>query len=165
MPSSTNLVTEVFNYQGTYPCPVCRLGQIKSLPLIDAMACDSCRHIFTVSLEKQRLFMADRQPAQIWRWNGRTWVGAHTEGVELGWNYLLIASAFVLLPPTLVWLQAYFLLETSSKSESWLPAVWTFLTFLSHLGIIGCAVVGFYQFSIGTSLRVMRQHLFKLRSG
>ncbi len=160
MPSSTNLVTD-FNYDGTYPCPVCRLGQIKALPLMDAMACDSCRHIFTASLEKQRLFMADRQPSLIWCWNGRTWVGAHTLGVEVGWGYLLIAVAFVLLPPTLFALSTYFLLETPGTSKSWLPAVWTGLIFLSHLGIIGFAVVGFYQFSIRTYLRVIRHRLFE----
>ena len=164
MLSSTKLVTD-FNFDGTYPCPICRLGHIKVLPLMDAMACDLCRHIFTVSLEKQRLFMADRQPTRIWCWNGRTWVGAHAEGVELSWGYLLIAVAFVLLPPTLIGLSAYFLLETPGTSRSWLPAVWAGLTFLSHLGIIGCAVVGFYQFSIGTYLKVMRQRLFKRSEG
>jgi len=128
---------------------------------MDAMACDLCRHIFTASLEKRRLFMADRQPSLIWCWNGRTWVGAHTEGMEVGWGYLLIAVAFVLLPPTLFWLSTYFLLETPGTSKSWLPAVWTGLIFLSHLGIIGSAVVGFYQFSVRTYLRVMRQHLLK----
>lgn len=164
MPSSTNKVTD-FNYQGTYPCPVCRLGQIEALPLMDAMACNSCRHIFTATLEKQRLFMADRQPSSIWWWNGRTWVGTHVEGMKLGWGYLLIAATFVLLPPTLIGLSAYFLLETPGTSKSWVPGVWTGLTFLSHLGIIGCAVVGFYQFSIGAYLRVMRQHLFKRSKG
>lgn len=164
MPNSTNLVTD-FNFQGTYPCPVCRLGQIKALPLMDAMACDSCRHIFKGYLEKQRLFLADRQPSPIWCWNGRTWVGVHAEGMKLSWGYLLIATAFVLLPPTLIGLSAYFLLETPDTSKSWLPGVWTGLTFLSHLGLIGCAVVGLYQFSIGTTLKVMRQHLFKRSSG
>jgi hypothetical protein len=152
--SSTNLATD-FNSDGTYPCPVCRLGQIKALSLMDAMACDLCRNVFTVSLEKQRLFMVSRQPSLIWHWNGRTWVGVHVEGMELGWGYLLIAGAFVLLPPTVFGLSAYFLLETPDTSKSWLPAVWTGLTFLSHLGIIGYAVVGYYQFSIGTYLRVM----------
>jgi len=40
---------------GVYPCPVCRLGQLKALPTMDAIACDFCRHIFTVNLEKQQL--------------------------------------------------------------------------------------------------------------
>ena len=164
MSNSTNLVTD-FNSNGTYPCPVCRLGQIKALPLMDAMACDSCRHIFTVALEKQRLFMADRQPTLIWCWNGRTWVGAHTEGVKLGWSYLLIAAAFVLLPPTLIGLSTYFLLKTPGTSKSWLPVVWTGLAFLCHLAIVGSAIVGFYQFSIGTYLKVMQQHLFKRSVG
>ncbi len=160
MPSSTTKAN-YFSIDGVYPCPVCRLGQIKALPLMDAMACDLCRHIFTASMEKQRLFMADRQRSPIWCWNGRTWVGVHASGVELSWGYLLIAVAFVLLLPTLIGLSAYFLLSTPGTSESWLPAVWTGLTFLFHLGIIGYAVVGYYQFSIGTTLRVMRQHMFK----
>ena len=148
-----------FSYQEVYPCPVCRLGQLKALPLMDAMACDFCRNIFTANLEKQQLQMPSRQPPLIWRWNGRNWTGAHLEGVELGWGYFLAAIALVALPTTLIGLTAYSFPPTPDTPLSWLPIAWTGLAFLSHLGIIGWLVIEFYQFPVGAYLRVMRQHL------
>lgn len=159
MPSSTTSAT-YFSLDEVYPCPVCRLGQLKALSMMDAMACNSCRHIFTASLDLQRLLMADRQPTLIWYWNGQTWLGAHTLDMKLGWGYLLIAVAFVILPPALIALSAYFLLQTPGTSNSWLPPIWAGLAFLCHLAMIGCAVVGFYQFSIATYLKVMQRNLF-----
>ena len=150
-----------FSYQGVYPCPVCRLGKIQALPLMDAMACDFCSHIFTANLEKQQLKMPSRQPPLIWRWNGRRWTGAHLEGVELGWGYWLAAIGLVVLPTGLVGLTTYTFPPTPGTLFSWLPYVWTGLAFLSHLGIIGWLVVEFYQFPIGAYLRVMRQHFFR----
>lgn len=148
-----------FSYQGVYPCPVCRLGQIEALPLMDAMACEFCNHIFTADLEKQQLKMPSRQPPLIWRWNGRKWTEAHLEGVELGWGYWLAAVALVILPTTLIGLCAYTFPLTPDIPLSWLPTVWTGLTFLSHLWIIGWLVIEFYQFPVGAYLRAMRQHL------
>lgn len=158
MHSSNNLDSS-FTYQGVYPCPVCRLGQLKALPLMDAMACDFCRHIFTVNLEKQQLKMPSRQPPLIWHWNGRNWTGAHLEGVELGWGYWLAAIALVFLPPTLIGLATYSFPPTPGTPLSWLPYVWTGLGFLSHLGIIGWLVIEYYQFPVEAYLRVMRQRL------
>lgn len=148
-----------FSYEGVYPCPVCRLGKIQALPLMDAMACDFCSHIFTANLEKQQLKMPSRQPPLLWRWNGRNWTGAHLEGVELGWGYWLAAVAVVVFPTTLVGLTTYTFPPTPGTPFSWLPYVWTGLAFLSHLGIIGWLVVEFYQFPVGAYLRVMRQHI------
>ncbi|MBD0269899.1 MAG: hypothetical protein ICV77_16605, partial [Cyanobacteria bacterium Co-bin8] len=37
----------------TYLCPVCRHGQIEAMTLMDAFACNFCRHIFEVNLEQQ----------------------------------------------------------------------------------------------------------------
>lgn len=148
-----------FSYQGVYPCPVCRLGQIEALPLMDAMACNFCNHIFTADLEKQQLKMPSRQPPLIWRWNGRKWTEAQLEGVELGWGYWLAAVALVILPTTLIGLCAYTFPPTPGIPLSCLPTVWTGLTFLSHLGIIGWLVIEFHQFPIGAYLRAIRQHL------
>ena len=158
MPNSNKLAS--FNYQGIYPCPVCRLGQISGMPLMDAMACDFCDQIFTADLEKQQLKMPSRQPPLIWRWNGRIWTGAHLEGVELGWGYWLAALVLVILPPSLIGLTLYTFPPTPGTPLSWLPYVWTGLAFLSHVGIIGWLVVEFYQFPVGAYLRIRRQHLF-----
>ncbi len=158
MPSLTKSAS-CFSFQGVYPCPVCRLGQLKALPLMDAMACHFCSNIFTANLEKQLLKMPSRQPPLIWHWNGRNWTGAHLEGVELGWGYWLAALALVLIPTTLIGLTIYILPPTPGTPLFWLPYVWTGLAFLSHLAIIGWLVIEFYQFPIAAYLRAMRQHL------
>ncbi|NEQ23660.1 MAG: hypothetical protein F6K28_31850 [Microcoleus sp. SIO2G3] len=149
-----------FNYQGVYPCPVCRLNQLRAMPLMDAMACDCCRHIFTADLERQMIKMPARQPPLIWLWNGRNWTGAHLEGVEWGWTYWLFAIGFVVLPTTLIGLSAYTFPPASGSRLAWLPAAWTGLTFLCHLGIVGWLVIEFYQFPVWAYLRVRRQQLF-----
>ncbi|MEK0186737.1 hypothetical protein WMG39_18035, partial [Microcoleus anatoxicus PTRS2] len=46
--------------QDTYPCPVCRTGEISPMPMMEALACNFCQHIFTGNEERQMLKMADR---------------------------------------------------------------------------------------------------------
>ncbi len=142
-----------------YPCPVCRLGRIKTLPLMDALACEFCRNFFETNLEKQQLKLVSRQPPLIWRWNGKNWVEAHLEGVELGWGYILAAIMLVALPTILIGLTIYAFPPTPGTHLSWLPYVWAVLTFLSHLGIIGWLTIEFYQFPVGAYLRAIRQYL------
>lgn len=148
-----------FNEQEVYPCPACRLGQIQALSLMDAMACNTCRHVFTANPERQRLLMVDRTPPLVWYWNGRNWIGAHAEGVKLGWKYWLSALAFVLLPPGLIGLSAYALVAPGA-SPPLLSVVWTGLTFLLHLALIGRSIIGFYRFPMGTFFSVMGRKLF-----
>lgn len=157
--SRSKTADKYLSYQDAYPCPVCRLGQIESLALMDALACNFCQHIFTANLEKQQLQMADRQPPLTWSWNGRAWVGAHLKGVDLGWGYVLTAALLIILPPTLIGLAAYTFPTTPSSTLFWLPALWTVLAFLSHLAIVGWLVIEFYQFPVGMYLRAMRQRL------
>lgn len=151
--------THRLDYQGVYPCPVCRLGQIIAISLMDALACDCCNHIFTADLERQVLKMADRQPPLTWRWNGRNWIGAHLEGVQWGWLYWLFALALVVLPTALIGLAAYTFPPTPGSRLSWLPIVWTGLTFLSHLAIVGWLAIEFYQFPVWAYLRIRRRQL------
>ena len=158
MHSSTN--KNYLNYQGIYPCPVCRINQLKGMPLMDAMACDCCRHIFTVDLERQRLKMADRHPPLIWQWNGRNWKGAHLEGVDWGWASWLFAVSFIVLPASIIGLTAYTFPPSPDSTLAWLPIAWTGLTFLLHLAIVGWLVLEFYQFPVRAYLRARFQQLF-----
>jgi hypothetical protein len=155
---SADTSAQGFNGQGVYPCPACHLGQIQALSMMDAMACNTCRHIFTVNLEKQRLLMVDRSPPLVWHWNGRNWTGAHVQGVKLGWGYVLSAIAFVLLPPSLIGLSAW--ITAAGGSLSPISIVWTGLTFLLHLALIGRLLLGFYQFPVRTYFSVMGRKLF-----
>jgi len=126
---------------------------------MDAFACSFCNQIFTADWEKQQLKMPSRQPPLIWSWNGRNWAEAQIEGVELGWGYWLAAVALVFLPSSVIGLAAYNLHPTPGTPLFWLPALWTVLTFLSHLGIIGWLLLEIYQFPVRVYLRAVRQRL------
>jgi len=97
--------------------------------------------------------MADRQPPVTWHWNGKKWIGAHLEGVEFGWPYLAVALGLIFLPTTLLGLSAYYFPPVPGSRLSWLPAAWTGLAFLSHLGIVLWLVGEFYQFPLVTYFR------------
>lgn len=99
--------------------------------------------------------MADRQPALSWRWNGRNWIGAHLEGVEFGYFYWVAAIALAILPPLLIGLAAYTFPPVPGTPLSWLPAVWTLLTFFAHLTLVGWLVAEFYQFPVKAYLRAV----------
>ncbi len=160
MPRSKILATS-FDYQGIYPCPVCRVGKITHMPLMETMACDFCQEIFTVNLEQQQIKMPSRQPPLIWRWNGFSWTEAQLEGVELGWGYGLAAIAFILLPTTLIGIVAYNFPPTPHQFITWLPYIWTILTFLLHLAIILWIVIEVYQIPVAAYLRAIN----RLRNG
>ncbi|BCL37079.1 hypothetical protein NSMS1_35260 [Nostoc sp. MS1] len=122
---------------------------------MEAMGCDFCHEIFTVNLEQQQIKMPSRHPPLIWRWNGFNWTEAQLEGVELGWGYGLAAATFVLLPTTLIGLVAYYFPPSTSDVVSWLPYIWTILTFLSHLSIIIWIFIEVYQIPVAAYLRAI----------
>jgi hypothetical protein len=156
MPSSKILTTS-FDYQGVYPCPVCRVGKISHMPLMEAMSCDFCQQIFTVNVEQQQIKMPSRQPPLIWRWNGFHWTEAQIEGVEFGWGYVIAAVAFVLLPTTLIGIVAYNFPPNPETPLSWIPYIWTALTFLSHLAIIIWLLIEVYQIPVSAYWRAIQQ--------
>lgn len=147
-------------YQGIYPCPICRVSQIQAMPLMDAMACHSCRHIFTVDLEKQILKMTDLHPTLTWRWNGKKWISEHIPGLESAWTFWVFIAAFVLIPTTLIGLSAYTFPPAPDSRFAWFPIFWTGLTFLSHLGVILWLVMELYQFPMRMYLRMSLRHVW-----
>jgi hypothetical protein len=127
--------------------------------LMEAMACDCCHNIFTADWERQQLKMPSRQPPLIWHWNGKHWTAVHLQGVEWGWIYSLFALGFVLLPTTIIGLAAYAFPPTPDSTLSWLPLVWTGITFFSHFAIVLWLVIEFYQFPIRAYFRIRLQQL------
>jgi len=126
---------------------------------MEALACGFCQHIFIANVERQVLKMADREPPLSWRWNGRNWIGAHLEGVELGWGYLVAAVGLIFLPPTLLGLAAYYFPPTPGSRMSWLPTAWTALALVLHLSIVLWLVAEMYQLPVAAYLRVMRRRI------
>ncbi|MBE9114888.1 hypothetical protein IQ249_03155 [Lusitaniella coriacea LEGE 07157] len=158
-PHSKNCLNE----QGIYPCPVCRCGQITVLPLMEAMSCNFCNHIFTTNFEQQLLKLADSQPSLTWRWNGKTWKGLQHPGLQLGWDYLIVAIAFVVLPTAIVGCSAYLFPPIPGTPLAWLPSVWILLTFMAHLACVAWLAVEYYQLPILLYFRAIGRRLFNLR--
>jgi hypothetical protein len=152
---SSKILATSFDYRGAYPCPVCRFGKITNMPMMEAMCCDFCQQIFTVNLEQQQLVMPSRQPALIWRWNGFSWTEAELEGVEFGWGYGIAALAFVIFPTSVIGIVAYYFPPHPDVLFSWVPYMWTILTFLSHLSIIVWLFIEVYQIPVGAYLRAI----------
>lgn len=150
--------------RSTYPCPVCRWGQIKPLPLMEAVACEFCQHIFTVNLETEVLRMADREPPLSWRWDGKRWTGAHLAGVEFNWLYGVAAVAFLVLPTGIVSLGAYLFPPIPGSPLDWVPLLWVGLVFGSHLLILLWLVGEFYQFPVGAYLRAITRRWSQVRN-
>jgi hypothetical protein len=159
MKPSSKLLSTSFNYHGAYPCPVCRVGKITHMPMMEAMSCDFCQQIFTVNIEQQQLKMPSRQPPLVWRWNGFSWTEAQLEGVEFGWGYVFAALAFMLLPTGLIGIVAYNFPPSPEAPLSWVPYIWTALTFMSHFTIILWLFIEIYQVPIRAYLRAIRERL------
>lgn len=140
------------SFEQTYPCPVCHFGQLSNLALTEAFGCNACRHIFTVDSSQERLKIADREPAMVWRWNGQTWRGEHIGSLELSWFYWVVALLLILLPPGLVGLTAVIF---PSANGGWLsfPMIWTGIVFLTHLSIVLWLLMEAYQFPVLLYLR------------
>ncbi|AFZ26787.1 hypothetical protein Cylst_4723 [Cylindrospermum stagnale PCC 7417] len=154
MPISKILATRL-DQHGVYSCPVCRVGKISPMPLMEAMSCDFCQEIFTVNLEQQQIKLPSRQPPLIWRWTGFNWTEAQLEGVDLGWGYGLAAIAFIILPTTLIGITAYYFPPTPNAPITWMPYIWTILTFLAHLAIIIWIFIEIYQIPVTAYLRAI----------
>ncbi|ELS02132.1 hypothetical protein Xen7305DRAFT_00018430 [Xenococcus sp. PCC 7305] len=148
-----------FYYQGQYPCPVCRHGQVTAMPLMEAFACDFCQHIFTTNFDKQLIKMADSQLPLTWYWNGNQWQGIQGEGTNLSWGYLLSGAAFVTFPTVIVALGAYIFPTAPNSPLSWLPLLWTILTPLTHLLIVLWLVVEYYQLPLLLYLNALRRRI------
>ncbi|NES99900.1 MAG: hypothetical protein F6K62_14350 [Sphaerospermopsis sp. SIO1G2] len=146
------------NFHDHYPCPVCRVGRISTMPLMEAMSCDFCQEIFTVNLESQEIKMPSRQPPLIWRWNGWRWSQGKLEGVELGRGYILAAIAFVLFPTGLIGMGAYYFSPHPDVPLYWIPYLWTLLTFMSHLAIMIWIFIEVYQIPLRAYWRGITQH-------
>ncbi len=59
----------------TYTCPCCHQGQLRPILLTEALGCNRCQHIFSVTdklyIEQLATSYAYRK---LWFWNGRQWL-------------------------------------------------------------------------------------------
>ena len=149
--------------EGAYPCPVCRWGQISSMAMMDAFACDVCRHFFVPQFDRQILQMADRQPPLSWQWTGSGWRGARAGNTNLKWVFLLAGVPLALLPPAIVLLGAYLFPPVPGTSLAWFPYFWAAIALLAHGSLVVWLAIEAYQFPLGlyvaTALRRWRERI------
>ncbi|NBD32893.1 MAG: hypothetical protein GVY17_08010 [Cyanobacteria bacterium] len=149
------------NGDETYPCPVCRSGEVRALPLMeDSFSCQFCQHLFQADFSQQLLTMMDSEIPLSWYWNGKRWSSPQRKGIELGWEYIVAGMLFLILPPFIVGTGAYLFPPVPGTPLAWLPTAWTILTLLTHLGILLWLITEYYQFPVVLYVRaVLRQRI------
>ncbi len=146
-------------YHNTYLCPVCRHGQITALCMMDAFACDFCRHIFTANLAAQTLRVEDSVQPMVWRWNGRRWQSANQGDVDLTITVWVLSVTLALLPSLLVWLPSHIFPPAAGSRGHWVPGLWLGLTFAIHGMMALWLLVEHYQLPGYVMVRLRLQEL------
>lgn len=145
------------SFQESYLCPVCRHGQIEALTLMDAFACNFCRHIFTANLQEQLIRVEDSSQPFAWRWTGRSWQPAQQGDFNLTLVIWLVGMALVTLPPALIWLSYHTFPPLPGSPWHWVPVIWTGLAFLAHFFLVFWLMVEHYQLPSYVALKVQLQ--------
>ena len=146
----------------SYPCPVCRHGDIHSLTLTDAFACDFCRHILSADLNQQQVQVVDSTQAITWAWNGQQWrVVNANRNADVSGLVIFTAVVLVLLPASLVWLAGFIFPPVTSSTSSQIPfsTIWAFLVLLAHLALVLWLIGEYYQipFYVAAKVRVFQR--------
>jgi hypothetical protein len=130
----------------TYDCPVCRHGQIQAMPLMDAYACDFCRHILQANLEQQTVHIVDGVQPMGWRWLGWRWQPLHHRSTDLTLALWVVGIALTTLPAGMITLGTYLFppLEPS-EGVQW-SLVWAAITLVAHTVMVGWLIAEHYQF-------------------
>lgn len=146
-----------FNSGDRYACPICRCGQIENLPLMDAFACNFCRHIFTPNLEAQTIRVEDSSQPMVWRWNGRSWQVARLIDHSISTLIWAIGTVLVILPSSLVGLSAYFFPPLEGSAWASFPLIWLGLTMTSHFLMVSWLLLEHYQVPLYVSGKIRLQ--------
>jgi hypothetical protein len=150
--------------RGTYPCPVCRRGQISPIALMEVFGCDTCHHILSVNLPQQCATVSDTSPPQHWRWDGQRWHPTYRQGVEVnGWVWLA-AIAFILFPTGVVGIAAYIFPPLPDSPFVWFPIFWTGLTFFCHLACVVWLIGEYFQIPLRPRSRNRRYRTTLIRN-
>lgn len=151
------------NYHDTYLCPICRHGQISVITLMDAFACNFCRHIFTANLSSQVIQVEDSSHPMVWRWTGRNWQSANQIDMDLTIVIWLVGTALVVLPPMLIWLSSHTFPPMQGSAWYWFPTIWMTLAFFSHFSFVAWLLMEHYQLPFYVACKVRLNSWFGRR--
>jgi hypothetical protein len=135
----------LLSYQDVYLCPICRRGKIEALTLMDAFACNFCRHIFTANLREQSVHVEDSSQPMTWRWTGRTWQAANQPDRDLTTIIWLVGSTLMIMPPTLIWLTYHIFPPLDGSTWQQFPMVWVGVTFTLHFLLVAWLLAEHHQ--------------------
>jgi hypothetical protein len=142
------------SYEGRYPCPVCARGQLSSLTLTEALACDFCQHIFTVNPAAQSIQVIDSPQPRGWSWQRGRWLScrqANRQATVVVWGISLI---LVGLPTSLIALAAYIFPPLEDAAGLRFPVLWAGATGGLH-GLLGLWLLAeYYQWPWYVALQV-----------
>jgi hypothetical protein len=163
--SNSSSERRTLNYEHNYPCPICRHGHIEAITLMDAFACNFCRHIFTANLREQSVHVEDSSQPMTWRWNGRNWQAANQTDLDLTVVIWLVGLSLVILPPGLVWLSSHTFPPLDDSSGAWFPTFWIALTFACHFLFVAWLMLEHYQVPLYISCKIrLRQWIEGMRN-
>lgn len=135
--------------EDNYPCPLCLRGQLQALSLMEAIACQSCRHILTVDLPNQQVCVVDSPQPMRWRWTGSNWQTVRPTHQAITQTIWWGAGLLISLPATLVWLGGYlFPPLPSSQGELPFATLWAGLTLVAHGVVVAWLLANYYQLSV-----------------
>lgn len=150
---------KTLQYESSYPCPVCRQGQIRCLCMMEAFSCDLCDRIFSSDLSQQSLKLeTGRGPrAKQWYWQGDRWNSKPqiTGGLTVVLQFFSLA--IVALPTTLIGLSSYMFPPLPTQESIAFPVIWTGLTCISHLAIVLWFWLNYCQISMGAIISIRLQ--------
>ncbi|MEO0538727.1 MAG: hypothetical protein AAF215_33320 [Cyanobacteria bacterium P01_A01_bin.123] len=162
--SSVNGASRRLSLDHTYPCPVCRHGQIEALVLMDAFACNFCRHMLSANLAKQSVQVIDSTQPMTWYWLGRHWRSAVQPDFSLSFMVWLVAVALVVFPAGLVWLSAQIFPPLVDSPGQSLPQIWAGLTLVLHGSMVAWLLAEHYQLSLWVAAKVYFRRYWQSRS-
>lgn len=143
----------------TYPCPVCRQGNIEAIVLTEAFSCAFCRHIMSVDLQSQQVQVVDSSQPLTWLWNGRHWKLSRGEKAdELSALVIGVAIVLTIVPASLVWLSGAIFPPLEPNPQVSFSSIWSLITLLAHSAFVLWLIGEYYQipFYIAAKVRVVR---------
>ncbi len=145
------------SYDDSYQCPICHHGDLSRLTLMDAFACEFCRHIFTADLDTQTIQVTDSSQPMSWRWTGRRWRATYQDDRNLSVALWIIGALLMILPPSLVWISVYLFPPLPGSPGAWFPWVWSSATLIIHSLIAAWLIAEYYQFSLYSMSKIWLQ--------
>ncbi len=149
------------NASATYECPVCRHGQIQAMVLMDAYACNFCRHIFEANLDQQTVHVVDGVQPMGWRWQGWRWQPIYQSPNDITLTLWVVGLALVVFPAGLVALGGYLFPPLENTTQINWSLIWALATLLVHSAMVGWLIAEHYQFPPYVLAKIRLQRLLE----